>query len=104
MGAVKNRLGSSIAYYQAQQQNFWAVQEAWEQTPKALPLPKLVKMANFADFQTKIAEFFMFFKKNSPTKNFVLDLVGLTERFSGIPIGRIQFYKILASKTGKFDI
>ena len=46
----------------------------------------------------------MFFKKNSPTKIFVLDLVGLTERFSGIPIGRIQFYKILASKTGKFDI
>ena len=46
----------------------------------------------------------MLFKKNSPTKNFVLDLVGLTERFSGIPIGRIQFYKILASKTGKFDI
>ena len=50
LGAVKNRLGSSIAYYQAQQQNFWAVQEAWEQTPKALPLPKLLKMANFAYF------------------------------------------------------
>ena len=50
MGAIKNRLGSSIAYYQAQQQNFWAFQEAWEQTPKASPLLKLVKMANFADF------------------------------------------------------
>ena len=50
LGAVKNRLGSSIAYYQAQQQNFWAFQEAWVQTPKASPLPKLVKMANFADF------------------------------------------------------
>ena len=24
LGVVKNRLGSSIAYYQAQQQNFWA--------------------------------------------------------------------------------
>ena len=47
---VKNRLGSSIAYYQAQQQNFWAFREAWEQTPNASPLPKLVKMANFDDF------------------------------------------------------
>ena len=46
----------------------------------------------------------MFFKRIAQQKNFVLDLVGLTERFSGIPIGRIQFYKILASKTGKFDI
>ena len=50
LGVVKNRLGSSIAYYQAQQQNFWAFQEAWEQTPNASPLPKLVKMANFDDF------------------------------------------------------
>ena len=30
LGAVKNRLGSSVAYYQAQLQNFWAFQEAWE--------------------------------------------------------------------------
>ena len=50
LGAVKNRLGSSVAYYQARLQKFWAFQEAWEQTPKASPLPKLVKMANFADF------------------------------------------------------
>ena len=50
LGVVKNRLGSSIAYYQTQQQNFWAFQEAWEQTPNASPLPKLVKMANFDDF------------------------------------------------------
>ena len=50
LGAVKNRLGSSIAYYQAQQQNFWAFKEAWEHTPKASPLSKLVKMANFAYF------------------------------------------------------
>ena len=53
LGAVKNRLGSSVAYYQAQLQNFWAFQEAWEQTPKASPLPKLVKMANFANFFNK---------------------------------------------------
>ena len=46
----------------------------------------------------------MIFLKNSPTKVFVLDLVGSTERFSGIPTGRTQFYKILAFKTGKFDI
>ena len=45
----------------------------------------------------------MFFEKQ-PTKIFVLDLVGPTERFSGIPTGRTQFYKILAFKTGKFDI
>ena len=50
LGVFKNRLGSSIAYYQAQQQNFWAFQEAWEQTPKASPSSKLVKMANFAYF------------------------------------------------------
>ena len=30
LGAVKNRLGSSVAYYQAQLQIFWAFQEAWE--------------------------------------------------------------------------
>ena len=47
---IKNRLGSSIAYYQAQQQNFWVFREAWEQTLNASPLPKLVKMANFDDF------------------------------------------------------
>ena len=47
---IKNRLGSSIAYYQAQQQNFWVFREAWEQTLNAWPLPKLVKMANFDDF------------------------------------------------------
>ena len=46
----------------------------------------------------------MFFSKNSPTKFSVLDLVGPTERFFGIPTGRTQFYKILAFKTGKFDI
>ena len=50
LGAVKNPLGSSIAHYQAQLQNFWAFQEAWGQTFKASPLSKLVKMANFADF------------------------------------------------------
>ena len=50
LGVVKNRLGSSIAYYQAQQQNFWVFREAWEQTLNASPLPKLVKMANFDDF------------------------------------------------------
>ena len=52
LGVFKNRLGSSIAYNQAQQQNFffWAFQEAWERTPKASPLSKLVKMANFAYF------------------------------------------------------
>ena len=53
LGAVKNRLGSSIAYHQAQQQNFWGFQEAWEQTPKASPLSKLVKIANFAYFLNK---------------------------------------------------
>ena len=65
LGMFKNRLGSSIAYYQAQQQKFWAFQEAWEQTPKASPSSKLVKMANFAYFWTKIAEIFRFSRKTA---------------------------------------
>ena len=46
----------------------------------------------------------MFSRKTAQQKFFVLDLVGPTERFSGIPTGRKQFYKILSFKTGKFDI
>ena len=57
LGVVKNCLGSSIAYYQAQQQNFWAFQEAWEQTP-ILPI-----------FEQNLLKFSCFFEKQ-PNKIF----------------------------------
>ena len=41
-GEVKNCLGSSILYYQAQENSFWAVLEALEKTPSASPSPNLV--------------------------------------------------------------
>ena len=104
MGIARNCLGSSVPYYRAQQQNFWAAQEAWGLMPKALPLHNLVKMAKFDYLLTKIAKFFVFFSEFSPTKGFVPDLVGLLERFSSIPTGRVQFYKILTVKVGKFEI
>ena len=57
----KKLVGRSVSYYQAQKQSFWAAQKAWEQTPKASPLPNLVKMDQFGDFSTKIAKFFAVF-------------------------------------------
>ena len=47
LGDAKNCLDSSVLYCQAQQQNFWAAQKAWELTPKTSPLPTSVKMAKF---------------------------------------------------------
>ena len=54
-------------------------------------------MAKFDEFK-KIARLFGAFSKYSPTKGFVPDLVELLERFSSIPTGHIQFYKILTVK------
>ena len=42
LGDAKNCFGSSVLYYQAQEQRFWANLKAWEQMLKALPSPKLV--------------------------------------------------------------
>ena len=42
LGDAKNCLGSSVLYYQAREQRFWADLKAWEQKPKASPLPILV--------------------------------------------------------------
>ena len=42
LGDAENCLGSSVSYYQAQQQRFWADLKAWEQMPKASPSPILV--------------------------------------------------------------
>ena len=42
MGEVKNCLGSSIWYYQARENSFWAVLEALEKIPSASPSPNLV--------------------------------------------------------------
>ena len=39
---AKNCLGSSVLYYQAWKQRFWADLKAWEQVPKASPSPILV--------------------------------------------------------------
>ena len=45
LGKARKRPGSSVLYYQVQEKGFWAALEAWDQTPKASPLSKLVKMA-----------------------------------------------------------
>ena len=37
LGDAKNCLGSSVSYYQAREQHFWADLKAWEQMPKASP-------------------------------------------------------------------
>ena len=42
LGNAKNCLGSSVSYYQAWEQRFWADLKAWEQVPKASPSPILV--------------------------------------------------------------
>ena len=42
LGNAKNRLGSSVSYYQAWEQRFWADLKSWEQVPKASPSPNLV--------------------------------------------------------------
>ena len=42
LGDAKNCLGSSVSYYQAREQRFWADLKAWEQMPKASPSPILV--------------------------------------------------------------
>ena len=42
LGNAKNCLGSSVSYYQAREQRFWADLRAWEQVPKASPSPILV--------------------------------------------------------------
>ena len=42
LGYAKNCLGSSVLYYQAQEQRFWANLKAWEQMPKASPSPILI--------------------------------------------------------------
>ena len=39
-----------------------------------------------------------------PTKGLVLDLVGLTKRFLGIPTGRTHLYKFLPFKIKKIEI
>ena len=36
-GCAKNCLGSSVLYYQAREQYFWAALKAWEQMAKASP-------------------------------------------------------------------
>ena len=103
MGAVKNRLGSSIAYCQAQQQNFGPFKRLGNKHPMLRPYQNWLKWPILTIFKLKLLNFSCFFEKQ-PNKISVLDLVGPTERFSGIPTGRTQFYKILAFKTGKFDI
>ena len=57
LGDAKNRLSSSVSYYQARELCFWADLKAWEQTPKASPSPNLVFLAKFDVFSTKIAKF-----------------------------------------------
>ena len=42
LGNANNRLGSSVWYYQAWEQRFWADLKAWEQVPRASPSPILV--------------------------------------------------------------
>ena len=42
MGDAKKSLDSSVSYYQAREQRFWADLKAWEQMPKASPSPILV--------------------------------------------------------------
>ena len=51
LGGAKSRLGSSVSYYQAREQRFWADLKAWEQMPKASPSQILV-------FNAKIDVFF----------------------------------------------
>ena len=58
LGDAKNCLGSSVSYYQAREQRFWADLKAREQMPKASPSPILVFKAKIDVFSTKIAEFF----------------------------------------------
>ena len=62
MGKARKRPGSSVLYYKAREKGFCAALEAWDQTPKASPLSKLVKMANFDGFLTKIAKLLIFLK------------------------------------------
>ena len=62
LGDAKKRLGSSVPYYQAREQRFWADLKAWERMPKASPSPYLVCQANFGSSQTKIAIFFFLSK------------------------------------------
>ena len=57
MGKGKKRLGSSVSYYQARVQRFWAGLKAWEQKPKASPSPILVFQAKIDVFSTKIVKF-----------------------------------------------
>ena len=42
LGGAKSRFGSSVSYYQALEQRFWADLKAWEQMPKASPSQILV--------------------------------------------------------------
>ena len=42
LGGTKTGLGSSVSYYQAQEQRFWADLKAWEQMLMASPSPILV--------------------------------------------------------------
>ena len=42
LGDAKNCLDSSVSYYQAREQRFWAYLKTWEQMPKASPSPILV--------------------------------------------------------------
>ena len=50
LGKARKRTGSSVLDYQAREKGFWAALEAWDQTPKASSLSKLVKMAKFDCF------------------------------------------------------
>ena len=55
LGDDKNCLGSSISYYQAQEQRFWVDLKAWKQMLKASPLPidvLLLKIAKFFNIST----------------------------------------------------
>ena len=42
LGGAKSCLGSSVLYYQAREQRFWADLKAWEQMPKASPSQILI--------------------------------------------------------------
>ena len=93
MGVAKICLGQSVSYCQLLQHNVWAIQKAWEPTPKAALLPNLEKMPQVDNILTELL-FFAFFIQFSPTRGFVPDLVGLLERCFSIPTGHILFYNI----------
>ena len=61
LGAVKNRLGSSVAYYQAQLQNFGPFKRLGNKRPRLRPCQNWSKWPILPIFEKKIAEIFMFF-------------------------------------------